>query len=125
VKRQAASRSSKKRKKGKGSDTFHADTVPPRDPLLDCKRPRLVEFLHEARAERDVARQQVQAERIRIEQQTQIQQAELEQRSRKLLQEHMQCGVIITKLEEQVTEYLTFMERFRVALHREEHGTQP
>jgi hypothetical protein len=36
----------------------------------------------------------------------------------------MQCGVTIAKLEAQVAEYLAFMERFRTALHREEHGTQ-
>ncbi len=59
-----------------------------------------------------------------LEQQAQDQRAELEQRYRKLLQEHMQCGVKITKLEAQVAEYLAFMERFRTALHQEEHGTQ-
>jgi prophage tail gpP-like protein len=123
AKRHATSRSSKRRK-GKGRDALHAVTVSPRDPLLDYKRPRLVQLLHEARAERDEARQQAQAERIRIEQQAQTQRAELEQRYRKLLQEHMQCGVTIAKLDAQVAEYLAFMERFRTALHREEHGTQ-
>lgn len=47
---------------------------------------------------------------------------ELEQRYHKLLQEHMSCGVTIAKLEAQVAEYLAFMERFRSALQREEHG---
>lgn len=55
----------------------------------------------------------------------QTQRAELEQRYHKLLQEHMQCGVTIAKLEAQVAEYLAFMERFRTALHQEEHGKEP
>jgi prophage tail gpP-like protein len=124
AKRQAPGRGSKKRKKGKGRESSHAITVSPRDPLLDYKRPRLVELLHEARAERDEARKQAQAERTSIEQQAQTQRAELEQRYRKLLQEHMQCSVKIAKLEAQVAEYLVFMERFRTSLQREEHGTQ-
>lgn len=123
AKRQAASHVSKRRT-GKDQQALHAAKVAPRDPLLDYKRPRLVELLHEARAERDEARQQAQAERTRIEQQAQTQRTELEQRYRKLLQEHMQCGVTIAKLEAQVAEYLAFMERFRTALHREEHGTE-
>jgi hypothetical protein len=123
AKRQAAGRGSKRRK-GKDRDTLHAITVSPRDPLLDYKRPRLVQLLHEARAERDEARKQAQEMQESQEQQAQAQRAELEQRYRKLLQEHTQCGVKIAKLEAQVAEYLAFMERFRTALHREEHGTQ-
>ena len=122
AKHQMASRTSKRRQ-AKGTETSHAIKVAPRDPLLDYKRPRLVELLHEARAERDRVIQQAQAERTRLEQQAQTQRAELEQRYRKLLQEHMQCGVTIAKLEAQVAEYLAFMERFRTALQREEHGT--
>jgi hypothetical protein len=124
AKRQAHSRSSKKRKQGKGRETLHAITVSPRDPLLDHKRPRLVQLLHEAEASRDEARQHVQVVQASIEQQAQTQRAELEQRYRKLLQEHMQCSVKIAKLEAQVAEYLAFMERFRTSLQREEHGTQ-
>lgn len=123
AKRQEASRG-KARKAGKGQAVPRAPKVSPRDPLLDYKRPRLVELLHEVRAERDEARQQAQDERTRIEQQAQTQRAELEQRYRKLLQEHMQCGITIAKLEAQVAEYLTFMDRFRSALRQEEHGTQ-
>lgn len=123
AKRHAASRVSK-RKKGKGREALHTVTVSLRDPLLDYKRPRLVQLLREARAERDEARKQVQAERTRSEQQAQTQRAEIEQRYRKLLQEHMQCGVTIAKLEAQVAEYLAFMDRFRTTLQREEHGTQ-
>ena len=123
AKRQAVSHASKRKTK-KDQEVFHHVKVAPRDPLLDYKRPRLVELLHEARAGRDEARTQVQAERTKIEQQAQVQCAELEQRYRKLLQEHMQCGVTIAKLEAQVAEYLAFMERFRSALQREEHGTQ-
>lgn len=125
AKRQATRRGSKKRKKGKGRESLHAVTVSPRDPLLDYKRPRLVQLLHEARAERDEARKQAQAVRESWEQQAQTERAELEQRYRKLLQEHIQCSVKIAKLEAQVAEYLAFMERFRTALHHEEYGTQP
>jgi prophage tail gpP-like protein len=114
-----------KRKTTKGKEALHTVPITPRDPLLDYQRPRLVELLHEARAERDQARKQAQAERTRIEQQAQTQRAELEQRYRKLLQEHTHCGVTIAKLEAQVAEYLAFMERFRSALRQEEHGTQP
>ncbi len=134
--RHVGSRSSKKQKKGKGREALHAVTVSPRDPLLDYKRPRLVQLLHEARAERDEARQQTQAarieleqraqaERTKIEQRTQAERVELEQRYHKLLQEHARCGGTIAKLEAQVAEYLAFMERFRTSLQREEHGTQP
>ncbi len=120
AKRHAASRGSKKRKTGKGRDALHAVTVSPRDPLLDYQRPRLVQLLHEARAERDEARQQAQTVQATSEQQAQTQGAELEQRYRKLLQEHMQCSVTIAKLEAQVAEYLAFMERFRSSLRRQE-----
>ena len=121
VKRHVASRSSKKRKKGKGLDALHAVTVSPRDPLLDYKRPRLVHLLHEARAERDVAKRQAQAVQAEVEQRASAERTELEQRYHKLLQEHTQCGVTIAKLEAQVAEYLAFMERFRSSLRREEH----
>src|SRR6266849_5906173 len=46
AKRQAASRVSKKR--GKRREALHTPQVAPRDPLLDYKRPRLVELSHEA-----------------------------------------------------------------------------
>lgn len=123
VKHQAASRVSK-RKTGKGQTTPHTVTVSPRDPLLDYKRPRLVQLLHEARAERDKAMQQAQAVQASSKQQVLTQGAELEQRYRKLLQEHMLCGVTIAKLEAQVAEYLAFMERFRSSLRREEYDQQ-
>jgi hypothetical protein len=58
---------------------LHAITVSPRDPLLDYKRPRLVQLLHEARTERDEARKQAQAVQASIEQEAQAQRAELEQ----------------------------------------------
>jgi hypothetical protein len=123
AKRQALGRGSK-RKKGKGQESPHAITVSPRDPLLDYKRPRLVQLLYEARAERDEARKQARVVQESCEQQAQTQRAELEQRYRKLLQEHMQCSVKIARLEAQVAEYLAFMERFRTSLRREEHGSQ-
>jgi hypothetical protein len=96
--------------------------VSPRDPLLDYKRPRLVELLHEARAERDEAKRLVKTERAEAEQRAQAERVDLEQRYHKLLQEHMSCGVTIARLEGQVAEYLAFMERFRSSLQREEHS---
>lgn len=123
AKRQATS-GGRSRKSKRGQAVAHAAKVSPRDPLLDYKRPRLVELLHEARAERDEAQRQLRKERVKAEQHAQTEQAGLEQRYHKLLQEHMQCGVKIAKLEAQVAEYLAFMERFRTALQREEHGTQ-
>ncbi len=112
----------KSRKLGKGQSVAHTIKVSPRDPLLDYKRPRLVELLHEARAERDEAKRQVKTERTEAEQRAQVERAELEQRYHKLLQEHMSCGLTIAKLEAQVAEYLAFMERFRSSLQREEHS---
>src|SRR5260370_34107094 len=49
AKRQAASRG-KPRKTGEGQASSHAIKVSLREPMLDYKRPRLVELLHEARA---------------------------------------------------------------------------
>src|ERR1051326_4670346 len=100
----------------------HGVKVSPHDPLLDYKRPRLVELLHEARSERDEAKRQLKAERSENEQRTQAACADLEQRYHKLLQEHMSCGITIAKLEAQGASYLTFLERFRSALQREEHS---
>jgi hypothetical protein len=121
AKQQAASRG-KSRKSGKGQAASHAVKVSPRDPLLDYKRPRLVELLHEARAERDEAKRQLKTEQSENEQRMQAACADLEQRYHKLLQEHMSCGITIAKLEAQVAEYLAFLERFRSALQREEHS---
>ena len=77
-------------------------TVSSRDPLLNYKKPRLVTELRTARARRDQMEQQYQA----------------------LLQEHMQCGLAIARLETQLAEHLAFLERFRSSLQREEHGPQ-
>jgi hypothetical protein len=121
AKRQVTSRGNSRRQR-KDQAASHVAKVSPRDPLLDYKRPRLVELLHEARAERDEAKRQLRMERAEAEQHAQAERAELEQRYHKLLQEHMHCGVTIAKLEAQVAEYLAFMERFRSALQREEHG---
>jgi hypothetical protein len=123
AKHQATSRG-RQRKRGKGQAASHVVKVSPRDPLLDYRRPRLVELLHEARAERDEAKQQLRTERVEAEKRVQAERADLEQRYRKLLQEHMRCGVTIAKLEAQVAEYLAFMERFRSSLHREEYDQQ-
>lgn len=96
--------------------------VSPRDPLLDYKRPRLVELLHETQAERDEARRQLRTERVEAELRAQAERTGLEQRYHKLLQEHMCCGIMIARLEAQVAEYLAFMERFRSSLQQEEHS---
>lgn len=111
TKRQAPSRVSE-RKAGKSQEAPHTVKVSRRDPLLDYKRPRLVELLHEARAERDEAKRQAKAER-----------ADLEQHYHKLLQEHMQCGLKIARLEAELAEFKAFMERYRSALQRAEQGS--
>lgn len=121
AKRQEALRG-RSRKTGKGQAASPTIKVSPRDPLLDYKRPRLVELLHEAQAERDEAKRQLRTERVEAEQRAQAERTDLEQRYHKLLQEHMSCGLTIAKLEAQVAEYLAFMERFRSSLQREEHS---
>src|SRR5258708_10004950 len=73
-----------------------------RDPLLNYKKPRLVTELRTARARRD----------------------QMEQQYRALLQEHMQCGLAIARLEKQLAEHLAFLERFRSSLQTEQHGSQ-
>ena len=121
AKQQAASRGSS-RKPRKGQQAAHTVKVSPRDPLLDYRHSRLVELLHEARAERDEAKRQLRTERVEADQRAQAERAKLEQSYHKLLQEHTNCGVTIAKLEAQVAEYLAFMERFRSSLQREEHS---
>jgi hypothetical protein len=123
AKQQIASRG-RSRKRRKNQVAAHVVKVSPRDPLLDYKRPRLVELLYEARAERDEVKRQAKTAQAEAEQHAQAERAELEQRYHKLLQEHMGCGVAIAKLEAQVAEYLAFMERFRTSLQREEHRSQ-
>jgi hypothetical protein len=120
AKRQAASRG-RSQKMGKGQAS-HAVKVSPRDPLLDYKRPRLVELLHEARAERDETRRQLRTGRVEVEQRAQAERAELEQRYHKLLQEHMQCGLKIAHLEAELAQFRIYMEGFRASLQREEQG---
>jgi hypothetical protein len=122
AKRQVASRG-RSRKTEKSQTAAHTVKVSPRDPLLDYKRPRLVELLHEARAEHDEVKRQLRTEWREAEQHAQAERADLEQRYHKLLQEHMQCGVTIAHLEAQQAEFQTFMERFRSALRKEEHDS--
>ncbi len=76
--------------------------VSPRDPLLHYKKPRLVTELRAARAKYDQMEQQYQA----------------------LLQEHMDCGLAIARLQTQLAEHQAFLERFRSSLQKEEHGPQ-
>ena len=101
-KAQAKRRRSSRNKHAKHDEILHDLPTQPRDPLLNYKKPRLVADLRAARGERE----------------------QMEQRYHMLLQEHMQCGLTIARLEAQVAEYLAFMERFRSSLRREEHGPQ-
>jgi hypothetical protein len=98
------------RERSRKTRQSHSVKVRPRDPLLDDKRSHLVELLHEARAERDEAKRQVQRERTTYE-----------QRYNTLLQEHMLCGVTIARLKAELADFQIFMERFRSALRKEEH----
>lgn len=107
--KQQSSRHTSKRETAKNKETLHQAKITPRDPLLDYKRPRLVALLREAKAERDEIKQQAQAER-----------ADLERRYHLLVQEHLQCGLRIARLEAERAEFQAFMERFRSSLRREE-----
>ena len=73
-----------------------------RDPLLHYKKPRLVAELRVARVQQDQMEQQYQA----------------------LLQEHMNCGLTIARLQTQLAEHQAFLERFRSSLQKEEYGPQ-
>src|SRR6266851_4586853 len=78
AKQQVASNGKSRRSK-KAQAATYTIKVSLRDPLLDYKRPRLVELLHEARSERDEAKRQLKAERSENEQRTQAAHADLEQ----------------------------------------------
>jgi hypothetical protein len=93
---------SKRRGSKRDSSGQQEMMVSSRDPLLHYKKPRLVTELRTARTRRDQMEQQYQA----------------------LLQEHMQCGLAIARLETQLAEHLAFLKRFRSSLQREEHGPQ-
>jgi hypothetical protein len=121
AKRQVASRRDSG-KTGKGQTASHTVKVPPRDPLLDYKRPRRVELLHEAEASRDEARRQLRTGRVEAEQHAQAERADLEWRYGKLLQEHTQCGLTIARLEAELAQFRVFMEGYRSSLQREEQG---
>jgi len=106
-------RKEREQAQAKETETSHAIKVTPRDPLLDYKRPRLVQLVREAKAECE-----------RLKRAAQVERAELEQRYTKLLQDHMQCGLTIARLEAELAGYRDFMDRFRSSLKREEHGFQ-
>ncbi len=91
-----------KRKQTKEGGDRHQVKVEPRDPLFNYKKPELVAKLRTAYAERE----------------------RIEQSYGNLLQEHMQCGLTIAKMEAQIAEFNTFMKQFRNALNNEEHGSQ-
>jgi hypothetical protein len=109
--KEQAKRHQFKRKRARRDEAFPQVPVQPRDPLLNYKKPELVARLRAARAECDQLKQQGGAERTKET-----------QRYTTLLQEHMQCGVTIAKLEAQLAQYLAFMERFRSSLRHEEYG---
>jgi hypothetical protein len=117
---QAASRG-RPQKKGQGQARAHTVKALPRDSLLDDKHARLVELLHEARAECDEAKRQARVAQTEAEQRTQAERTTLEQRYTTLLQEHTLCGVTIARLQAELAEFQVFMERFRSALRKEEH----
>ena len=118
-----ANRRRPRQKRTRQDDSLHRVKVSPRDPLLDYKRSRLVELLHEAEASRDEAKRQAREERTASEQRAHAERADLEQRYSKLLQEHMQCGLKIVRLEAELAEFKAFMERYRSSLQREEQGS--
>ncbi|GHO82471.1 hypothetical protein [Dictyobacter formicarum] len=120
AKQQAASRG-RPRKTRQSQATSSRVKVLPRDPLLDYKRSRLVELLHEARAERDEAKRQARVAQVEAEQQVQGERTTYEQHYNTLLQEHMLCGVTIARLKAELAEFQVFMERFRSALRKEEY----
>jgi hypothetical protein len=122
AKHQEASRSNT-RKRRKGQAAVHMGQVSPRDPLLDYKCPRLVELLREARAERDEVKRQLKTEQVEAEQRARAERDDLEQRYRKLLQEHMYCGVNIARLEAELAQFRMYMEGYRSSLQREEQGS--
>jgi hypothetical protein len=97
-----AKRRQSKRKQTKDGGDLHQVKVEARDPWFNYKKPELVAKLRVAYAERE----------------------QIEQSYGTLLQEHMQCGLTIAKLEAQISEFNTFMAQFRNALNNEEHGTQ-
>lgn len=76
--------------------------VASRDRLLNYKKSRLVAELRLAQAQRE----------------------QMEHQYAQLLQEQMQSGLTIARLEAQLAEYLAFMGRFRASLQKEEHGPQ-
>ncbi len=111
--KEEAKRPRSKRKRGKQDERLHQVKVEPRNPLLNYKKPELVARLQAASAAYDQLKRQAKEE-----------QAALEQQYAALLQEHMACGVTITRLEAQKAEFQAFMQRFQAALKKEEHGTQ-
>lgn len=97
-----AKRGRARQKQTRKDDNLHQVKVTSRDPLLNYKKPELVVKLRAAHAERE----------------------QIERSYGTLLQEHMQCGLTIARLEAQVAEFNTFMQQFRSALNKEEHETQ-
>src|SRR3989442_307576 len=87
-------RTKRRRSRQRQEEFDHKVQIEPRDRLLNYKKPELVARLRAAQAVRE----------------------QIEQRYHALLQEHMQCGLTITRLEAQLAEHLAFMNRFRSSL---------
>lgn len=99
--KERAKRRRSRHKQPKQEEAIHEVQVEPRDRFLNYKKPELVAKLRAAQAERE----------------------QMEQRYHALLQEHMQCGLTITRLEAQQAEFQAFMERFRSSLRQEEYDS--
>src|SRR6266699_1139442 len=84
--KERAKRRQSRHKPSKQEEAIHEVKVEPRDRLLNYKKTELVAKLRTAQAERE----------------------QMEQRYHALLQEHMQCGLTITRLEAQLAEHLAF-----------------
>ena len=122
AKRQAA-RAPSKSMPVREREAVHTGGVSHRDPMLDYKKPRLLALVYEARQERDQARKGAQAEKAQLTQKYEAEYAQLQQRYRGLLQDHMQCGLTIARLEAQIAESQAFIDRLRSSLRREEFGS--
>lgn len=122
AKRQAA-RAPSKCTPAQEREAVHAGGTAHRDPMLDYKKPRLLALVYEARQERDQARQGAQAERAQLTQRYKAEYAQLQQRYQGLLQDHMQCGLTIARLEAQIVESQAFIDRLRSSLRSEEFGS--
>lgn len=116
-------RASSKHMLAKDREAPYRVTVSPRNPMLDYKKSRLVALVNESRQECDQAKQRAKAEIAQLTQRHEAQYAQLQDRYSKLLQDHMQCGLTIMRLEAQIAESQAFIDGLRSSLRREEFDT--